>query len=68
MLGDAHSLPSVWRWSEPYGRAVGFVSHIVRPKEWLTRGQSSVADEVSRYPITTKGVKKAINPVRFDDR
>jgi hypothetical protein len=41
VLGDAQSLPSVWRSSELYGRAVGFVSHVAAP---MTRGQSSVAD------------------------
>jgi len=43
-FGDAHSLPYVWRSSDPYGRAVGSVFHVVRP---LTRGQSLVADSIA---------------------
>jgi len=32
-FGDAQSLPSVWRSSDPYGRAVGSVFHVVRPED-----------------------------------
>jgi hypothetical protein len=65
-FGDAQSLPSILRSSDPYGRAVGSPLYLVRPRRWLTRGQSWPT--VSRYPITTNSVKKAITLDRFDDR
>ena len=43
-FGDAQSLPSILRSSDPYGRAV---LHLVRPRRWLTRGQSFVADSIA---------------------
>jgi len=43
-FGDAQSLPSILRSSDPYGRAV---LYLVRPRRWLTRGQSFVADSIA---------------------
>ncbi|KAH9997786.1 hypothetical protein BJV74DRAFT_254173 [Russula compacta] len=56
------SLPSVQRSSDPCGRAAGSALHFVRPVM-----VDHYRPTILRYPRTTKGVKKAITPDRFDE-
>jgi hypothetical protein len=58
-FGDAQSLPSVWRSSDPYGRAVVSVFHVVRPEDgWPAVNRRWPT--VSRYPITMKASRRRL--------
>jgi len=61
-FGDAQSLPSLWRSSRPSRWSV----FLFRPEHgWPAVNRRWPT--ISRYPITTKGVNKAITLVQCDD-
>jgi hypothetical protein len=66
-FGDAHSIPSVSRSSDP--SAEPLVLHLTCPPRNTVDLRSAVGGRtISRYPRTTKGFNKAITLNRFDVR